>query len=121
MTLVRLDYHRRLIMNNSQHRGVYGKYTEEHFVNQPPTLPYFIPFVQILNFSLSSNFDPPNFFAISRQNLRLCRLSFFKTLLILKVNHFSGFYLIEDYLKDICFKFHATLTPQMRNDTFLQA
>ena len=42
----------------------------------------------------------------------VCRLSFFKTLLILKVNHFSGFYLIEDYLKDICSKFHAAVTPQ---------
>ena len=42
----------------------------------------------------------------------VCQLSFFKTLLILKVNHFSGFDLIEDYLKEICSKFHATVTPQ---------
>ena len=43
-----------------------------------------------------------------------CRLSFFKTLLIFKVNHFWGFYLLEDYLRHICSKFHASVTPQSR-------
>ena len=42
----------------------------------------------------------------------VCRLSFFKTLSILKVKQFSGFHLIEHYLKDICSKFHATVSPQ---------
>ena len=43
-----------------------------------------------------------------------CQLSFFKTLLIFKVNHFWGFYLLEDYLRHICSKFHASVTPQSR-------
>ena len=43
-----------------------------------------------------------------------CRLSFFKTLLIFKVNHLWGFYLFEDYLRHICSKFHASVTPQSR-------
>ena len=47
----------------------------------------------------------------------VCWLSFFKTLLILKVNRFSGFYLTEDYLKDICSKFHATVIAQSREMT----
>ena len=42
------------------------------------------------------------------------RLSFFKTLLVFKVNYFLGFYLIEDYLMDICSKFHVTVTLQGR-------
>ena len=53
-------------------------------------------------------------FLLFHGKIWVCRLSFFKTLLILKVNHFSGFYLIEDYLKDIRSKFHATVTPQSR-------
>ena len=39
-----------------------------------------------------------------------CRLSFFKTLLIFKVNHFWGFYLLEDYLRHTCYKFHASVS-----------
>ena len=77
----------------------------------------FHPTAQMLSCSkivLSSNFDPSNFLLFHGKIWVCTDLSFFKTLINSQVNHFSGFYLIEDYLKDIRSKFHATVTPQSR-------